>query len=223
MRSGKEGHMDTPSNETRAKGTAITVEPLGPARYAEAAAMLGRAFDTDPLWQYLFPDPTKRPDQIAWLFERTMRVIAPLGASYVTQGGEGAALWVPPGHGPEIDLWAGLRAGFAWTPFHIGFECLHRLWQVEMDILRRQRAEVREPDWILSAIGVDPAFRRQDVGSALLNHVLTRIDQGHGACHVITHNPANVPFYEHYGFCVVKRDAIFEGGPFVCSLRRPAA
>ena len=201
----------------------LAVEPLEPARYAEIAAMLARAFDGDPMWQYLAPNPRRRPRQIAWLFEHTAPLMAPLGASFITRGGEGAAFWFPPGRALEMDLVSLFRSGFVLMPLAVGPVFTYRNARVYADTLRRERADITGPHWALDAIGVDPAHQRQGVADALLRHVLVQADRDRLPCHVVTHNQVNVPFYEHYGFRVAGRGEVFAGGPFVCSLRRPAA
>jgi GNAT superfamily N-acetyltransferase len=200
----------------------MVAEPLTPSYYAQAAAILSRAFEADPTWRYVFTSATRRLAQLECMCHVGLRLIAPLGASYITRQGEGVALWYPPDHEPKAGLIDLLRVGFAWMPFRLGIRSLRRGWRVYADILRREREEIAGPYWVLDTIGVDPPHQKRGVARALMRPVLERADRDRIPCYVITHNPINVPFYEHHGFRVIRRDTVFPGGPFVCSLRRTA-
>ena len=197
----------------------MIVKPLEPGRCATVGGLLARAFEGDPVYSYLLPNAEKRRAQLAWLFERWTRAVAPLGAAYITDGGEGVAIWLPPDHGPNVSLWRLLRGGLATAPFRLGIGQLPRAWRVYADLARRHRAELREPHWILDVLAVDPLYQGRGVGSALMQHGITQADQDHTPCYVITHNPANVPYYERFGFRVLHAA---EGSRFAWSLRRPA-
>lgn len=198
----------------------MSIEPLEPPRYAEAGAMLARAFESDPLWRYLFPDASNRSEELVWFFERWARVIAPLGAAYITQGGEGVAMWIPPDHGHNISLWRLLRAGLGRAPFRFGIRRLPRAWRVQADAKRLMRADLTEPHWILDILAVDPPHQRSGVGTALLRPILERADREHTPCYVLTHKPENVAYYERHGFRLLHAP---ESAHSAYSLRRPAA
>ena len=197
----------------------MDVEPLLPVRYAQAGAVLARAFHDDPVWSYLCPDAERRPGQLAWMFERWARVVAPLGAGYITRGGEGVAIWLPPEHGPDVGLCPLVRSGLIWAPFKFGLGWLRRSAAIAVDAARRQRADLVEPHWFLDVLGVDPDSQRCGVGSALLAPVLARADAEALPCYVITHNRANVAYYQRFGFELLHMP---DNHPRAISLRRPA-
>ena len=199
------------------------VEPLTPERHAEAAAILARAFHNDPLWSWVFPVDSKRPMPLTWAIARAVRSVSVFETSYITSGGEGVALWYPPGCDRGTDTWRERLLDLPGAVVRFGLPALWRSWRVHIDILRRQREEITEPQWELDVIGVDPAYQKRGVARALLRHVLDEADRQLSPCHVITHNPANVTFYEHHGFSLIRKETVFEGGPFVCSLRRDPA
>ena len=195
----------------------MDIEPLLPARYAEAGAVLARAFHNDPVWSYLCPDARRRPGQLAWMFERWARVAAPLGAGYIARNGEGVAIWLPPEHGPHVALWPMVRAGLIWAPFKFGLGWLRRSAPIAIDAARRQRADLASPHWVLDVLGVDPDCQRSGVGSALLAPVLARADAEALPCYVITHTPANVAYYQRFGFELLHMP---DDRPRAISLRR---
>jgi ribosomal protein S18 acetylase RimI-like enzyme len=57
-----------------------------------------------------------------------------------------------------------------------------------------------EPCWYLGTLGVDPTFRGQGVGSALLECWLAWVDRDAGAAYLETDLSANVAFYARVGF-----------------------
>ena len=198
----------------------MIVESLRPERYAEATGVLVRAFERDPMYQYVCWDPVRRLAQMTWMLDRNLRLIASFGASHITRGGEGVALWLPPEACGRIRPWDAVRAGWLAAPFRLGTRSSCRAWRVVADILRRQRVEITRPHWVLDILGVDPVHQGRGIAKALLQHVFACADRDGTPCHVLTHNPQNIAFYQRYEFSVVSRDMVCEGGPFVCSLRR---
>lgn len=192
---------------------------LGPADYAHAGALLARAFDRDPMWTYLFPDAIRRTAQMTWFFERWCRALAPLGGSYITGGGEGVILWLPPAHSPDIGLGRLLRAGLGRAPFHFGAGWLYRVGRIQAALGDVHRVLV-PPHWQINVLGVDPSCQRRGVGRALLQHSFGQIEPQHLPLYVITHNPANVPYYEQHGFRAVRQRVDSRSGVFACALRR---
>ena len=199
---------------------AVQAEPLLPARYAEAANVLARAFQNDPVWARVFPDASKREAQLRWIFRKGVPMAAKFNASFITAGGEGVALWYPPGCDRETGLWRELLVSVPLGLLRLGPSTAIRLWPIYADVARRQREEVTEPLWELDTLGVDPAHQKKGVSSALVRPILAEADRAGLPCHVITHNPVNVAIYEHFGFRVLRRDTVPRANLFVCTLRR---
>lgn len=190
----------------------MQVETLTPNRYAEAAALLARAFENDPLTLYLLPRAgASRLARLAWVYERWMRVVGPLGGAFITSGGEGAALWWPPGGHDFVTTRRILRAGLGWAPFRVGLRYCRRMLTAARDVETRHMPAFAEPYWYLDMLGVDPARQRTGAGAALIRHVTDRVERKKSACYVVTHNPANVPYYERFGFEVLHLTTIVPG------------
>ena len=195
--------------------------PLTRERYTEAGELLARAFEADPTWRALFPNPAKRPAELKWFFTRMVRLVAPVGECYVTPDGEGVAVWFPPGRLPNMGLGPILRSGFILAPVRLGARWCHRAWQVFGDAARRQQAEVPTPHWVLDTLAVDPKHQGRGLANALLRPILDRADRDGIPCYVMTHNPKNIAFYEHFGFRILRQKTLGQDGAFVCSLERP--
>ena len=76
-----------------------------------------------------------------------------------------------------------------------------------------------EPHWYLSAIGTEPEHQGRGIGGALMRHVLTRRDAAGQAAYLEASRPENVPYYERYGFAVMRQFALPQG-PTIWPMRR---
>jgi ribosomal protein S18 acetylase RimI-like enzyme len=76
------------------------------------------------------------------------------------------------------------------------------------------RAEAMpEPHWYLAGIGVDPSAQRRGIGAALLQPGVEAAERAGLPAVLLTNNEANLPFYERYGFAVVRTDQTPKDGP----------
>ncbi|MGQ9780270.1 MAG: GNAT family N-acetyltransferase [Bacillota bacterium] len=60
------------------------------------------------------------------------------------------------------------------------------------------------PHWYLLVIGVADRYRGRGYAGRLLRPVFEHLDRQGLPCYLETHNPANLGFYEHYGFKVIE-------------------
>lgn len=197
----------------------MEIESLTPNRYGEAAAVLARAFEHDPLTVYTLPKPSARVPGQRWLYEHWLRVVAPMGGSFIAKDGSGVAIWWPPGGRDHITFGAFLRAGLAWTPLRMGLRYTLRMIRTARDVETNHYPGFGAPHWYLDILGVDPRRQRSGVGGALIRHITDRADKDGIACTVVTHYLANVPYYERFGFRLLKQ-TLLAPGVQVSSLRR---
>jgi ribosomal protein S18 acetylase RimI-like enzyme len=183
---------------------------LGDAR--RIALVLARAFQDDPLMRYTIPDVAQRRQLLPWLIGLNVRYGCRYGEIYATQGYEGAAIWLSPGH-TSLTLWRMLRAGMFVAPFRAPWPILRRLARVEGRTRDLHTRYAPGPHWYLSQIGVDPLYQRQGVASRLLRPMLARFDAAGLPCYLETQHAANVAFYQRHGFRVVAEDTTPYGGP----------
>ncbi len=192
---------ESPESTTRA--------PVRGARAGEARAIaeaLTRAFHDDPVQRFLFPEERAYQRRGRRNFELLAGRILRIGAVHVTDGLEGAALWLPPG----ADLTAGiagaifgLRSAFAMGPaVPRGSRLLQEL----------ARLHPHEPHWYLPVLGTVPDHQGRGHGSALLAPVLARCDETGVPAYLESSKAKNVPFYQRHGFEVVGSLRV-AGGP----------
>ena len=60
--------------------------------------------------------------------------------------------------------------------------------------------DLKQPHWHLGPVAVDVDMQGRGIGSALMKEYCSRIDRLHVAGYLETDKPANVTFYERFGF-----------------------
>lgn len=188
------------------------------------ARVLGRAFHSDPLFRWFFPDEARRK-------ARTTRACAlmagfghvPSGYTTVVESREdpsrgpvvrGAALWSPPGAASE-----GLAVTVRSLPHWIELVGLSRLPAIARYAGRLRESAPDEPYWYLSMLGTDPVARGTGVGSRLLRAGLARADADGAPVYLETMNSANLGYYQRYGFRVVRTVSGPEAPSAYCMVR----
>lgn len=191
---------------------AASVAAVGRADEAKAFATVALAFAGDPMMRWSFPDPA------------TYLAVAPgfiraFGGNAIVSGtadvaGDFAAvaLWLPPGVEPDAEAMGEIIQA------HIPPE---KMADGGGLVAQMQKFHPREPHWYLPLIGTDPAHRGKGYGAALMAHAVRRCDESGAPAYLESSNPANVPFYERFGFQVM--GAIQQGSsPQLTPMLRPA-
>jgi ribosomal protein S18 acetylase RimI-like enzyme len=181
---------------------------------------LADAFFDDPVISWLIPPG------ISHRAKRVGRLWSASTASYlrkdkpvfVTEDGQGAALWSPPG------AWA--------TPMSEQLREVPAMIRVfgtglvKASHVQEQmiKAHPRQPKhWYLYAIGARTGSQGRGIGSALLAEMLAPIDEAGEAAYLESSNERNVPLYERYGFAVVEELQLSGGGPTMWRMWRDPA
>jgi ribosomal protein S18 acetylase RimI-like enzyme len=190
---------------------------------AEAAAqILARAFSDSPAWTWFCPDEERRRTIIVQGMRTAVRWGLLLNETHVTAPAGGVAIWEPP---TTQDANTAARAQRGWDDFFAaaGPDVSKRMNLMnEFERPMREEAANGRPHWSLSWIGVDPPLQRTGAGSALLKHVLARLDASGTPCILDTERQRNVPFYERHGFAVTHHGVLPDGGPpYWIMLREP--
>jgi predicted N-acetyltransferase YhbS len=69
-------------------------------------------------------------------------------------------------------------------------------------------------------IGSDPTVRGQGFGQDLMRSRLDRCDAEHAPVYLESSNPANVPYYERFGFEATGEIPLPDGGPVMWPMWR---
>jgi ribosomal protein S18 acetylase RimI-like enzyme len=171
-------------------------------RIGEASAVLGRAFQHDPLQTWTLPDADERARRSPAHFEPLLRFGTLFGEVLTTPGEvRGAAVWLPPDE--PVTAERVQASGLDTLATRLGDEAAAR-FEGTLDFLGPyHERNVPGPHWYLMVIGVDPSHHGQGVGSGLIRPVLARADAGNVPCYLETAQPTNVAYYRRLGFRVV--------------------
>jgi ribosomal protein S18 acetylase RimI-like enzyme len=195
-----------------------SVEPLRREMVERATLTLARAFSTDPMFTWIFPDPARRFQALL----RLNRVPLEYGLrdGHVTQCGDGmaAAIWIPPGR--TISTVGMIRSGILSVPFRIGLRPFAKFMGANGIMERIHKKHVPEPHWYLMILGVDPELQGRGLGSALVREGVARADEANCPCYLETSEERNLAFYERHGFAVVETATLGKGGPTAWAMRR---
>ncbi|HEY4026735.1 MAG TPA: GNAT family N-acetyltransferase [Candidatus Dormibacteraeota bacterium] len=187
------------------------------ADVARVREILRRAFDADPVVNWVVRQDDGRERALGWLFRLAVEMAAPLGHMYLTVDGAGVALWAPPGRGATQLRHLGQLPGLIHA---IG---LRRLPEVVPALLALGAKHPRTPHWYLSELAVDPPAQGRGAGGALLRDRLSVCDREGMPAYLENSNPRNTPLYERHGFRILEEQRLGRDGPPIWLMWRDAA
>lgn len=168
-------------------------------------------FADDPVCRRLYPDPA----QYMTFFPEFVTLYGGAAfdhqAAHVVQG-IGAALWFPPHVHPDgdaIDELIGRSVADA---------AKAELFEVYAEM---SRGHPEEPHWFLPLIAVDPILRGKGFGGALMEYGLAASDRDGVPAYLDSTHPRNIPFYERFGFELVRTIEIGGHPPIFPMICRP--
>lgn len=162
-----------------------------PQDQSQVSALLAQAFAKDPILNFLTAqskDPEgAREIYFRFCFQSSQR-------RFMEHDGRAATLWVTPGATVSVlDQMVLLPAiirklGLASVP-----KCVKAM-------IAGEKAHPQEPHYYLIAVGVDPQYQGQGIGTAIVKHTLEECDNAGIGAYLDTSNPRNLTFYERLGF-----------------------
>lgn len=176
---------------------------------------LSRAFDDDPVMEWLFPDPRKRPRWTRAFFGTRARQLLSQEEVWTTADGSGAALWAQPERWRQtlretLEMLRKIGPGVGRRTVR-GLHGLHRVEHRHPD----------EPHWYLAVLGVDPSVQGNGLGSALLAPVLQSCDADGVPAYLESSKERNIAFYARHGFRVTEEMRMPKGPPLWLMWRDP--
>lgn len=192
------------------------VRPYRPSERRRIVGALGRAFDDDPAFAYLFTGRTSRRLALEWLHGVAINSALASGGR-IDVAGDGAAtcIWYPDdAFPPPRRTYLRLLAG-AW---HLPTLSIPRAVRALATIQRRHPED--PPHLYVEVLGVDPASQGAGLGGALLGGVCDRADSEGLAVYLETTKAANVAYYGRFGF-EIHGEASFRNGPRYWLMMRP--
>jgi ribosomal protein S18 acetylase RimI-like enzyme len=182
------------------------------------ALALASAFQDDPVIVWVFPDQRRRRRVLPAFMEFRLRKLGfPHDQIWMTRDGAAAAVWLPPPGTGQESHWQ--RLGL--LPPLVRFLGL-RTPAVLAGLSRmEQRHPYDPPHWYLFILGVEQAAQGQGLGSALLAHMLARVDVDGMAAYLESSNERNLALYGRHGF-EVTAEVVIPGGPRIWPMWREA-
>lgn len=194
----------------------IEVRPAVPEDAPALAAVLARAFASDPCMCWVFRDDETRPGYLDALFAGALGMFLPHDATYTTSDLAGAAIWVPPGKyegfgDADEDEVALMEAIF-------GAESYDRL-RTFLGTMAEHHPSTEHH--YLAILGADAGRQGQGIGTATMRPVLDRCDAEGVPAYLESSNGRNVPLYERNGFRVTDVVDLPDGPPVWLMWREP--
>ena len=197
-----------------ATGTSIRKATLADA--PRLAQTLASAFQDDPVIAWIFPDQRRRRAVLAAFMEFRLRNLAfPHDQVWTTTDGAAAAVWFPPPGRWPLPLPQRLRLLPALVRF-LGLRTASILGGLE-------RMEARHPQdrahWYLFILGTEQAAQGRGLGSAMLAHMLARVDADGMPAYLESSSERNLALYGRHGFEITS-EVVIPGGPKIWPMWR---
>lgn len=180
-----------------------------PADIPRIGRTLQKAFVDDPVKMHLFGGRPVPEHKAITFFETFARVQLRHELVHVTEQGEAASIWTPPGRWklPFRDI-------VRWSPRFVrvfGTRLVSNLLLLE----QVEKAHPSEPHYYLEFVGTDPAHRGKGCGAAVIEPVVERADAEGVGCYLENSKESNIAFYSRFGFTVRETLAVRKGGPTI--------
>lgn len=189
---------------------------IRPALHSEAdrfAATLTLALCADPVVRWAMPDANQHMNTLMPLVGAFGGDAAmDQGTAYVIGDFKGAIIWLAPGVHTNDDELGEIFAKNLDEP-HLSE--VYSLFEAMADY------HPSEPHWYLPLIGVDPAYQRQGLGSALLHHAVAVCDETRTLAYLESTSPASLSLYQRHGFEVIGEIVAASSPPMFPMVRKP--
>ena len=175
-----------------------TIRKVSHADVAEVVPHLSRAFDDDPVLNWVMRKDSKRSYSIDSLFRICLNKLSlPHGEVLITSDCVGAALWYPP------DKWRiKFMQHLSNLPVMIRSNNLSSFMRLFSTMAAMDKAHPQKNHYYLQFIGVDPDYQGKGFGSALMRPVLEKCDRESCGAYLENSKELNLALYERHGFTV---------------------
>lgn len=179
------------------------------------ALVLSRAFVSDPLWQWVQPEPSQCKAGLIAFYMVDLEDTVPFGLSEVADVDgvvKASAIWV------EAHTIAGTYDNV--YQHAAGFGDGAARFKAAYELIGEHMPTGDEA--YLDLLAVDPAAQGTGLGTRLISSAVARFDQMGKDLVLETFNPRNVAFYGQFGFEVETQAPVATRGPTLMVMRRTA-
>jgi hypothetical protein len=156
---------------------------LSKSHVKQGTAVLARAFQHDPVFEYLVDDSARMLDTPLRFYQANIRMGLLYGEVYTTPSMEGVAVWISPGN-TDFTFGQMLRSGFLTSGLSMGLKTAVRFMRTASTIEELKKEAISRPRWALLAVGVDPTHQGAGLGGTLIHPILSRADSEGMPCYL---------------------------------------
>lgn len=196
---------------------------LATSQVEQAAVLLARIFQHDPMMKYLVANDARLLDKPLRFYQSNLRMGLLYGEVYTTANMDGLAVWLSPGN-TDFTFRQLLQSGMMLGILSMGLTSMSRFMK-SFDIVDKLTKEsISRPQWLLQLLGIEPSQQGKGIGASLIQPVLSRADIENVPCYLESTNERNLTFYKRHGFNIAGQVEIPDGGPQIWSMiREPEA
>jgi GNAT superfamily N-acetyltransferase len=180
------------------------------------ADVLARAFYDDPVMQWLIRDSRQRYARLKRFFRAELDVYDRKNRVLTTTDLSAVSMWSSPGNWQVAPLDV-LRG----SPRLLGAFRLRAVTGLRL-LTEMEREHPKEHHWYLGIVGADPGRQGRGAGRAVITPVLDECDTEGIPAYLESSKPSNVPYYERFGFRVIKEIQVGDSPPIFPMWRDPA-
>ncbi|NPV13368.1 GNAT family N-acetyltransferase [candidate division WOR-3 bacterium] len=169
----------------------------------KAVSVLAGAFMVDPLWKNLFPQNQKRFNALSSVLHLLIRYGLNYGWVNTNPEITAVALWLPSDR-TRPHLLNSFSSEALILPFRLGFKPLRLMLKFDRFQNQLHRQVIVNPHRYLALLGVAPEHQGKGFGTALLQVGIEEALKHNQSIYIDTTNERNIPFYERFGFELVK-------------------
>lgn len=172
------------------------------------------AFAADPLMRWIYPSADQYLEYYQVMSDAFAGKSINENTCLRTSNCEGAAMWLAPGIEPDEDTLMALITE-SLTP--------HRAEVIGELFERMDEFHPTDDDcWYLAIIGVDPGHQNKGIGSALMQHMIEKLDATNSLAYLESSSPMNISLYQRYGFEIMDEIQVADS-PILTPMLRPRA
>jgi len=173
------------------------------------AELLARAFDDDPVINWLVRTDKKRTQGMKRMFYTSIsRLCLQHEHVLVTDDLKGGALWYPP-----EKLGISMLRQLSLAPRMIEAVGWTHLLRLAITLDKLGKNHPAEKYYYLQFIGVDPGNRGRGAGTALMQPILETCDREKCGAFLQNSKESNIDFYKRFGFDVIGKIIPAKGAP----------
>ena len=173
-----------------------------------AVEVFSKAFYSEPLYQYLFPDKNTRQKFLTHIFNFNVSYGLLFGEIYAPSPKiEGLAIWYRSNR-YKMNIIKLLRAGGLKFFIKLDKDTRLRVMPINRFADEMLLKYGNFLHWYLSPIAVEPKFQGKGFASLLLRSMNKRMDEEKIPGFLETLNPVNVEIYKHFDYEVVAKEII---------------